>query len=548
MSRISVCVATRDRKNVVHQLLWSLRNQTFKQFDVVIVDDSETDFSVESWTKDAMYSKILSELSMQGHRLKIISGPKTTNVGAAYQTGWLFSRKEWANPLFFRGEDDSWLSPDYFELLVPLFDDPSVGGASGLVLTPGAKHEVLEQDSDKYKHGTIEHLSDGFNLQWVRHSSKDPFNVEHLHSTHMMSDSALERVNGYDTNLYSFFREDTQISWRVFLEGYKLLVHPLAEAYHFKAGNGGARAVKDKSKGLDDLRRWSLQKKSMKPGIFIHLSHAIGDLIMATPALRQLRAYHSDRNIVVYHPHGKQVLVGNPNVDVIADGPMSDQRTFRLEKSIYGWMSENKWDGHMANAYCKMLGVREARDVTPELYGVEPSSRGHSYIVVAPQSNARLFDYSDYSKTKYWEHSRWQELINYLSKDFEVVHLTGKEVIEGFDNVTLVNNLEFRESWSLIAGAEFVVSIDTMAQHVAAALDVPAVVLWGRTKPSTYGYIRNRSINIVRDCPENSPCFRGVRWQQDKTQCPLDGHPCMNMSVDDVKAAIEMVLRMRVAA
>jgi ADP-heptose:LPS heptosyltransferase len=360
----------------------------------------------------------------------------------------------------------------------------------------------------------------------------------------MFRDSVLERINGFEPKLYSWFREETQCSWRVHVEGFKVVVHPRAEAWHLRADSGGTRPLGNKA--LDDARAFSLQRKTMKPGIHISLTHAIGDLIMATPAISALRSKFPDRDIVLYHPYGKDVFQGNPDVNHIAKTYHDEHRTCRFEKSIYSWMAENKWQGHMCEAYCRMLGVDAPELLIPKLYDINPQQREREYVVITPQSNAKLYDFSDISRTKYWPVERWQEVIDFMSGElgFEVVHLTGEEVHDQFSNVTSINNLSFRDAWGCIAGARLLVSIDTMGAHVAAAMDVPAVVLWGRTSPNTYGYDKPNIVNLTNKCPEDSPCFGGVMWQQDKKQCPLVNHPCMNnTTVDMVKGAIRRLIK-----
>lgn len=543
--RVTVIVATHNRMDIVHQLLFSLRMQTFKNFDLCIVDDSDdVAFTQEKWTKHSLYSKIIGELQMQGHRIRILPGPKTYHVGAVYQVGWEGTR-DWGNPLVNRAEDDSWLSPDYLEKVVPLFDDPLVGAASGLMLFAGTKPSTFTLDDERYKHGTIEHLNDGVNVQWSLHTRKKPFPVEHINSAMMLTEAALERINGFEPTLLNFHREDTHLSWRVHLEGMKVLIHPGAIAYHFRAGTGGARAVKDGSKSLDDLRRWNILKKNMKPGIHISLTHAIGDLVMAEPAFRQLREMYPERNISVFHPYGEHVFKGNPDIDEIAKGQFDAQRTYRLEKSIYSFMSDTKHEGHMVNAYCKMLGVPEVVDTTPRLYDIAPMVASKKYVVLTPQSNAKLFDFSDISRTKYWAVERWQEVIDFIKEtyDYDVIHLTGDEVHDEFEGVVRIRNLPFREAWSWIAGAELLLSIDTMAAHVAAALNIPSIVLWGRTDPETYGYEKDNILNFAGKCPESHNCHGGIKWQQDKTQCPLEDHPCMYAhTVDMIKEATKSLL------
>ena len=94
-----------------------------------------------------------------------------------------------------------------------------------------------------------------------------------------------------------------------------------------------------------------------------------------------------------------------------------------------------------------------------------------------------------------------------------------------------------------------VISVDTMAHHAAAALGVPSVVLWGRSKACHFGYVKSHIINIQGECPgitvrqefkqdgradslvddviKERPCIGNDQWSMDKQVCPIEGHPCM---------------------
>jgi ADP-heptose:LPS heptosyltransferase len=323
----------------------------------------------------------------------------------------------------------------------------------------------------------------------------------------------------------------------------KVLIHPGAIAYHFRAGTGGARAVKNGSKSLDDLRRWNIVKKNLKSGIMLNYSHAIGDILLSTASVEQLRIKYPERNISIHHPYVVDAFTGNPNIDEIAKGQFDAQRTYRVEKSIYSWMAENKWEGHISEAYCRMIDVPVAPSTRPQIFGIEPMENSGPYVVICPQSNAKLFDFSDISRTKYWSNDRWQIIIDYLvEKGYDVIHLTGEEQHDSFDKVVSISNLKFREAFRWISSSSLVVSLDTMGSHVAAAFDVPTVTMFGRTRPEQYGHEGPDRVNLWKPCPIEYKCFNNQPYQQDREQCPLPDHDCMNHSVEEVIEAIEQVL------
>ena len=99
--------------------------------------------------------------------------------------------------------------------------------------------------------------------------------------------------------------------------------------------------------------------------------------------------------------------------------------------------------------------------------------------------------------------------------------------------VNLCGKTTLREAVALIEKCQLFVTNDSGLMHVASALDVPLVAIFGSTNPTTTGPIglRNRIIRVPVPC---SPCL--------KTECPED-HRCMKeITVDTVYAAADALI------
>jgi ADP-heptose:LPS heptosyltransferase len=429
--------------------------------------------------------------------------------------------------------------------MAKVFDDDTIACAASLVLDPGADIQSLAVgDERRQTWGKVATIANTPNLQWIRHEDHNLIDVEHLTCPMIMRTDRLREIGGFDTHLFDHFREESFHSWRFHVEGHRVVIVPTAEVWHLRAPSGGVRG---QGNALDDARKFNLVRKDMQPGIHVNLTHAMGDLIASTPMFAELRKKNPGRNISVWHPLAKDVFEGNPNIDVICKSALSDQRTHRIETSIYGWMGKNDWRGSLANAYCKALDLPELDNPSPALYNVEPMGEIENYVVITPQSNAKIYDFSDFSRTKHWPQDRWAELIQWMKEKYqvEVIHLSGPELIEVVPNTRLINDVSYRDAFRWIKGARCVVSIDTMAAHAAAALNVPAVVLFGRSDASMYGYDKGNIVNLQGMCGKNKPCNGGVQFQQDKRTCPLvvNGcNPCMNHDLFSVKDAVDSVI------
>ena len=307
---------------------------------------------------------------------------------------------------------------------------------------------------------------------------------------------------------------------------------------------------------------------------------------MATPMLGVMRKMNPERNIAVFAPWAAQVLTDNPAVDEIADNPLDAQRTVRLDLSVYGWASAHGWKGHLAEAYCRMFNLPAPEDLTPCLHlDDEPPPDGlpeGEFVVIAHWSTAKTFDFFGPSGNKNWMADRWAELmarIHYHCADVvaslrpastpapTVVQIRGSEEEPAIDCVDAIwTGRPLREVFFLIKDAALVISVDTFAHHAAAALGVPSVVLWGRSKPEHFGYRKPFIVNVRGECPgmpvqrplmleghsqprivtvvQERPCINGDQWAMDQEVCPIEGHPCMaEILVDQVWEAVEEILR-----
>jgi ADP-heptose:LPS heptosyltransferase len=535
-------------------MLWSLIRQACHKWDLIIVDDSDQPLN---WNSLGVYPRLFSEITRTGHKLNIVQGPRVSRIGAAYQAGLMAAWPE--NELFFRVDDDSWLEPDYLELLASLFSDKELAACGGLFLHPGQDIETLCQGDPRLQSAKIENLSDQCNIQWFRHEKTLPLEVEHLSANILFRRESLLAIGGFETSLYRQHRDETQVSWRLKVEGHKLQVDPKAVAWHLRGVSGGARGHSP-DLYLNDHRNFMAQRRTMKSGIHLSLSHGIGDGFMATPMLSELRRINKDKNIAVYAPWAKDLLIGNSDIDEIAEHPLDAQRTMRLERSVYTWASANQWKGSLAGAYCRMLDLPEPADIRPRYFVTQKdlefqlprALQDKSYILFAPWSSAKTFDFYKPSGNKNWVHERWSELAAWARNNgFASAQIRGSEeepLIDGIDVDFCGKPL--REAISMIRGAALVVSVDTMAHHAAAALNVPAVVLWGRSLPERFGYDFENIVNITGACPgvladriirtANSmdertekvllprPCINNDQWAMDQIECPIEGHPCMN--------------------
>jgi heptosyltransferase-1 len=105
---------------------------------------------------------------------------------------------------------------------------------------------------------------------------------------------------------------------------------------------------------------------------------------------------------------------------------------------------------------------------------------------------------------KHWPESHWRELIGLMKDSGIQIKLPwgapheqerANRLAEGFSFVEVLPRMSLEDIARVLAGAEFVVSVDTGLSHLTAALDRPNVTLYGPTDPGLIGgYGKNQVV------------------------------------------------------
>jgi len=128
--------------------------------------------------------------------------------------------------------------------------------------------------------------------------------------------------------------------------------------------------------------------------------------------------------------------------------------------------------------------------------------------------------------SKYWPESSWKELIRLLPDKLYCLLPWGNDAelqraerlqAEGAEHSRVLPKLSLTELMGVLLHARFFVSVESGIGHLAAALDIPGIMLHGPTAPD-YSGILGKACQHVTSGIYCSPCF--------KRDCPrLKGNP-----------------------
>lgn len=120
---VSVIIPCFNNEDSIIRALNSVLFQTFKDFEVIIVDDKSTDHTLE-------YLQSFLGIYSEHPEIKVFINKKNLGPGGSRNFGISKSKGKF---LAFLDADDVWL-PEKLEKQLPAFDDPNIGASSTLGL------------------------------------------------------------------------------------------------------------------------------------------------------------------------------------------------------------------------------------------------------------------------------------------------------------------------------------------------------------------------------------------------------------------------------
>ncbi len=163
--------------------------------------------------------------------------------------------------------------------------------------------------------------------------------------------------------------------------------------------------------------------------------------------------------------------------------------------------------------FATVLGYQQP-DTAPD-FGIED----HDWPVLdwLPQQPYLVFVANASWPTKYWTDGNWRQLIARAGAEgYRVLLPWGSELerqkteplAEGFKHAQVLPRLRLGEVASLLLGSAGAVSMDTGLAHIAAALDVATVTLYGPTDAGLIGATGGHSVHVVATGFDCIPCYK----------------------------------------
>jgi len=270
--KIDVMISTRDRHTETCLLLQSLRTQSFQNFDIIIIDESQTPILM-----NYPFITMIARLKLENHCVKVIRN--NVSGGVCFARNMMIDeqmKNHTDADLCLRVDDDVILQPDFLQRLVSVIDK-GFDLASGVVPLLGFPEHIREAEyifpvinyhelNDKGEL-SIRHDDCGFCYDKSDILPTAQFRTNCLYKYKLHTDGIR-----YPKNLTNVgFREELHFSFQALIKGYKIGVDTGAVAYHTQTPSGGVRCTDyNQNVALDEetTNKW-IKKQFEKKGDFL---------------------------------------------------------------------------------------------------------------------------------------------------------------------------------------------------------------------------------------------------------------------------------------
>jgi hypothetical protein len=249
--------------------------------------------------------------------------------------------------------------------------------------------------------------------------------------------------------------------------------------------------------------------------IIFHIEGGFGKNVLATAVVEALKNQYPDKKIIIVtgweepwflNPHVERVYrFGNMNY-FYEDFVLEDTKILRIDP--YHTEQYIKQEDHLVKIWCKLFDIPYNGE-TPRLY-FNPAEIESIKMKLNPDNRPIFAIQTNGGAPNQHMYKSWfrdmplpfaQKVADqYLKAGYRVLHIK-REDQPALNNVEIVT-MPLREVMPLFLFTHKRLLIDSFAQHVCAALDLPSVVTWIGNSPDVLGYELHKNIKPKVEIPD----------------------------------------------
>lgn len=265
-----------------------------------------------------------------------------------------------------------------------------------------------------------------------------------------------------------------------------------------------------------DIDPIEMSDNSQEKYLIFHIEGGLGKHIAATALLKDLATKYNERKIilVVGYP---EIFLNNPHIyRVYTHGVtpyfyqdyIEGKDTIIFRHEPYFESSHVYKEKHLIENWCHLLNLKYTKQ-TPQIYVNYVQKKNtlmwerDKPIMVIQTNGGPLSTTNSYSWTRDMPYELALSLFEIYSKDYHIIQVCHPNSLK-IPNAEVVDYaLSNFQLSALIVNSSKRVLIDSSLQHIAAAFNLPSVVLWVGTSPQVFGY--DLHTNLLSRNPTNKP-------------------------------------------
>ena len=226
MSKVTIIIPNYNGADFLGECIESLRYQTYKNFDVLVIDNGSSDDSLEYLRDLESYEKNLN--------IRVIYLDENLGFAGGVNVGLAASDSKYIILL----NNDTQVFPDYVERLVNAIEKSEKIFAVNPLMINAHNKELVDDAGDGYSL-----LGWGYQIgvgEKVGDFTKKRAVFSACAGASIYRKSILDEV-GYFDEMHFAYLEDMDLSFRARLKGYIIGFEPLAKVYHLGSATSGSK-------------------------------------------------------------------------------------------------------------------------------------------------------------------------------------------------------------------------------------------------------------------------------------------------------------------
>ena len=215
---VSIIIANFNGENYLPTCLKSVLRNSYKDYELILVDDGSTDKSIE----------VIEGFLKKDKRIKLLRNHK--NLGAAASRNRAIKKASGKYIVFLDNDTEvtyNWL----VKIIEPLNKDSQIGGVQSLLLDFNNRDLIQTGGGLLIPHtGWLAPL-----YQWTKYKEmKDKITSKEIiavSASLAVRKEIVDLISGFDEK-EAVYTEDLDFCWRIWISGYKIILFPDSVAYH----------------------------------------------------------------------------------------------------------------------------------------------------------------------------------------------------------------------------------------------------------------------------------------------------------------------------